>query len=1235
MDDSVTLKFGRFELQARQRRLLQDGDPVPVGTRAFDVLVTLAERRDRVVTKAELLDLVWPGLVVEENNLQVQISTLRKLLGPQAIATIPGRGYQFTAALSDDDEAASPFKRRLAAILAADVAGYSRLMAADESATVVALDAARAVFREEIESRHGRVIDMAGDSVLAVFETATGAVAAALAVQQELDALTRRTPEDQRMRFRIGVHLGDVIQKSDGTIYGDGVNVAARLEQLAAAGGISVSDAVHGAVQGKVTAQFVDQGEQRVKNIDHPVRAFAVSFPGSIAAPPSGASGVIDLSLPHKPSIAVLPFAAMSGDLEQKFFADGVVEDIITALSRVRALFVIARNSSFAYEGKAVDVRQVGRELGVRYVLEGSVRRAADRVRITAQVIDATGGGHLWSEKYDRDLTDLFVLQDEITHDIVGVVAPQVLVAEMQRARRKDPQRLDAWEAAVRAQWHLAQLTREDNAEALRLAMKSAEQDPGDTAGLDIAAFAHIYDAVYGWSGSAGASFMAANQVARAAVSLDARDEVAQTALGATELFLGQHDSAMAHLHTAVALNPNFSWAHGNLGLGLTLAGNGEEAVASLKEALRLSPIDRFTFLWINLLGFAMFPAGPRRGGARSRRAIAPRTAELSRPLSDSCRLPEPVGTHGRSPDVDRAVPAAGAECIAPQPEGAGAAHAGCRLRALCPSPEAGRPARVGRSVRRSPQRSQAPQPRLLGTLTIQALGPGAALGIATGVQDAQGVCQQARTVATADAMADLGSLGGRRQRAFGQARLRRARPLVLLAVDRDRGRPRYRPQGSGRGLRDLARRRPGNRGHDDRRLGVRLELGDDRALRGHRVDRRRGRRRRSLGQRRRPPAQRGQSHQSGERDRQRCAPVRAAIRSLRRERHAFALQGITLGRRAFRRHRRRRGARAAGLDRHPPRGRRDLAAKRTSNRLDVARPIAGREGEGPVDGGEQAGRNPRQRQRRKGRQSVVRSARHRGGRCAAGDDEIERRAERVKVRPRPLADAAFVGVLLQRRELRLEMGREPLRAAGDGAARATEVEQHRPAIGQHEDVVGRDVAVTDAVRVQQLERAEQRLDQGPQPGFARRRRHLQAHVLQRAARVVRHRHVGGGVAPPEAMHFNQRRMIEAREQPGLAEERFEALGEGLGASAGAGAKRHRGPFAAPRQRRRHVLLDGDVALQHVVARQIDDAEAAGAEDAQDLELFEKTRARPQGVANRDLLRPRRQPGFGSGGGPA
>ncbi len=369
---------------------------------------------------------------------------------------------------------------------------------------------------------------MQGDSVQAVFETAVGAVSTALAVQQELDALTRSTPRDRRMRFRIGVHLGDVIEKDDGTIYGDGVNIAARLEEHAAAGGVLVSDAVRGAVQGKVMAEFVDQGEQQVKNIGHRVRAFAVTGHGEGVAKPPDSAGVVDLSLPNKPSIAVLPFASMSADPEQKFFADGVVEDITTALSRVRALFVIARNSSYAYEGKAIDRRRVGRELGVRYVLEGSVRRVANRVRITVQLVEAVSGTHLWSEKYDRDLTDLFVLQDEITRDVVGVVAPQVLDAEIRRARRKDPQSLDAWEAAVRAQWHLAQLNRKDNSAALRLATLSTELDPGDTAGLNIAAFAHIYDAMFGWSDSGAESVMAANKAARHAVTLDARDEVSQ-----------------------------------------------------------------------------------------------------------------------------------------------------------------------------------------------------------------------------------------------------------------------------------------------------------------------------------------------------------------------------------------------------------------------------------------------------------------------------------------------------------------------------------------------------------------------------------------------------------------------------------------------------------------------------------------------------------------------------------
>jgi Predicted ATPase len=276
MDGSPALRFGPFELQARHRRLLRDGEPVPVGARAFDVLLALAERRERIVTKAELMDLAWPGLVVEENNLQVQISSLRKLLGSDAIVTIPGRGYRFTAQLASTDEGGPVIKQRLAAIMAADVAVYSRLMGADENATVIALDAARAVFKTRIGSTGGRVIDMAGDSLLVVFETATGAVSTALAIQDELRSLVAEVSEDRRMLFRIGVHLGDVIEKADGTVYGDGVNIAARLEGLAEPGGIVISDSVRTAVTGKVDASFLDQGEKVVKNIPDPLRAFKV-----------------------------------------------------------------------------------------------------------------------------------------------------------------------------------------------------------------------------------------------------------------------------------------------------------------------------------------------------------------------------------------------------------------------------------------------------------------------------------------------------------------------------------------------------------------------------------------------------------------------------------------------------------------------------------------------------------------------------------------------------------------------------------------------------------------------------------------------------------------------------------------------------------------------------------------------------------------------------------------------
>ncbi len=298
-------------------------------------------------------------------------------------------------------------QHRLAAILAADAAGYSRLMAVDDKATVAALDAARAVFREQVEAQQGRVIDMAGDSVLAVFGTVAGAVTAALAIQAQVNAVADAEAIDRRMRFRIGVHLGDVIEKADGTVYGDGVNIAARLQGLAEPGGITVSESIRSAVKGKVGASFEDHGEQAVKNIADPVRAWrlrtgAVEPVATVPAAPSITA--IDLSLPDKPSIAVLPFVNMSGDPEQEYFTDGITEDIITELSRFHSLFVIARNSSFSYKGQSPDIRRVGKELGVRYVLEGSIRKSAQRIRVTGQLIDALTGNHLWAEKYGRVL---------------------------------------------------------------------------------------------------------------------------------------------------------------------------------------------------------------------------------------------------------------------------------------------------------------------------------------------------------------------------------------------------------------------------------------------------------------------------------------------------------------------------------------------------------------------------------------------------------------------------------------------------------------------------------------------------------------------------------------------------------------------------------------------------------------------------------------------------------------
>jgi len=498
--------------------------------------------------------------------------------------------------------------RRLAAIVAADIAGYSRLVELDEEGTLRALRAHRKELIDQlIAEQGGRIVNTAGDSLMLEFPSVVDAIRCAIAFQRGMAERNADVAAERRIRFRIGVHLGDVVAEGD-DLKGDGVNIAARIEGLADVGGLAISDDAHRQVRDRLPLEWVDGGEHTVKNIARPIRIWRWPSDTPDAVKNDSSKGA-SLALPEKPSVAVLAFDNMSGDLDQEYFSDGITEDIITSLSKNRGFFVIARNSSFAYKGKAVDVTDVSRDLGVRYVLEGSVRRVGNRVRITAQLIDATHGTHIWAEKFDRELTDVFAVQDEITHNIVATVAPELLEAEMHRARVKDPQILDAWECAIRAQWHLARLTRDDNATALRFAEKATELNPDGTLGFSIAAFAHIYDAVYSWSASLPESILAANASARKAVTLDPRDAVSQTALGATELFMSRHDDAITRLRLAIGLNPNFAWAHGNLGMALAYAGKGEEGMAALNDALRLSPRDQFNFLWLYLLAFAAFIA--------------------------------------------------------------------------------------------------------------------------------------------------------------------------------------------------------------------------------------------------------------------------------------------------------------------------------------------------------------------------------------------------------------------------------------------------------------------------------------------------------------------------------------------------------------------------------------------------------------------------------------------------
>ncbi|MFB9267260.1 adenylate/guanylate cyclase domain-containing protein [Bradyrhizobium erythrophlei] len=478
-------------------------------------------------------------------------------------------------------------QRRLAVILATDVVGYSALMERAEEATYAEFERLKRELIEPGLSRHeGRLVKTTGDGALAEFASPSAALRCAVEIQESI-ASGRSS-----LRLRIGVNLGEVIVRADGDLFGDGINIAVRLEGIADPGGIVISDKVYNEVEGKLDVGFQDRGEQRLKNISKPVRAYAVRA-GAHRAPTERLGAAPPL--PDKPSIAVLPFENMSGDPEQEYFADGMVEDIITALSQFHQLFVIARNSSFTYKGRSIDVKQVGRELGVRYVLEGSVRKAGNRIRITGQLVDAATAGHLWADRFDGGIDDIFDLQDSITTRVVGVIAPKLEQAEIERARRKPTENLDAHDYFLHGMASLYRFTKAANGEALRLFRKAFELDPEFAVAYGMAAFCYLLRKINGWMADQAEEAAEAGRLARRAVDLG-RDDAVALALGGRTLarVVGELDVGAAFINRALVLNPNLAAAWHYSGWTRIRLGEPEIAIEHLATAMRLSPLDPF-----------------------------------------------------------------------------------------------------------------------------------------------------------------------------------------------------------------------------------------------------------------------------------------------------------------------------------------------------------------------------------------------------------------------------------------------------------------------------------------------------------------------------------------------------------------------------------------------------------------------------------------------------------------
>jgi adenylate cyclase len=540
------------------------------------------------------------------------------------------------------------YGRKLTAILSADVKGYSRLMGEDELATIETLKNYREIMAALINKFQGRVVDSPGDNVLAEFSSVVNALDCAVEIQEELKSRNAELPEDRRMEFRIGVNLGDVVENGE-RIYGDGVNIAARVESLAEGGGICISGMAFDQIGKKLPLGYEYLGEQTVKNIETPVRVYRVLMEPEAAgrvigqerprlrawrnavmaavvafvlvaaaltvwnfyfrAPRIEPASVERMAfpLPEKPSIAVLPFTNMSGDPKQEYFSDGLTEDLITDLSKISGLFVIARNSVFIYKGKTVKIAEVGRELGVRYVLEGSVRKAGDRVRITAQLVDATTEGHLWAERYDRELKDIFSLQDEVAQKIVAVLAVKLTEDEEKRLVRKYTDSMEAYDSFLQGLEYKNRYTKEANVQARQMYEKAIDLDPGFAAAYAFLGLTHFHEWSLGWTQDPR-SLEQAFELAQRAIALDDSLPQAHAILGEVYLWKKQHEQAIAELEKTIALNPNDADGIARLGNILNWTGYPEKAIGLVKKAMRLNPVHPVWYLWN--LGHAYFLTG-------------------------------------------------------------------------------------------------------------------------------------------------------------------------------------------------------------------------------------------------------------------------------------------------------------------------------------------------------------------------------------------------------------------------------------------------------------------------------------------------------------------------------------------------------------------------------------------------------------------------------------------------